>query len=51
MGNHFFDFWFFKYYVIKKGFLDGKEGLIFATLKAQYKFNTLAKIIESESNA
>ena len=44
-------FWFFKYYVIKKGFLDGKEGLIFATLKAQYKFNTLAKIIESESNA
>ncbi|QDP84657.1 glycosyltransferase family 2 protein [Chryseobacterium sp. SNU WT5] len=39
-------FWFFKYYFIKKGFLDGKEGLIFAILKSQYKFATLAKLVE-----
>lgn len=43
-------FWFIKYYFIKKGFLDGKKGLIFAGLKSQYKFNTLAKIVESKSN-
>ncbi len=42
-------FWFFKYYILKKGFLDGKEGLIFAKLKAQYKFNSLAKLVESRS--
>lgn len=39
-------FWFFKYYFIKKGFLDGKRGFIFACLKAQYKFSCLAKIYE-----
>lgn len=39
-------FWFFKYYIIKKGFLDGKEGFIFAVLKSQYKFSTLAKLVE-----
>lgn len=38
--------WFFKYYFLKKGFLDGKEGFIFAVLKSQYKFLTLSKIIE-----
>lgn len=39
-------FWFVKYYFIKRGFLDGKKGFIFATLKAQYKFSCLAKIYE-----
>ena len=38
--------WFIKYYILKKGFLDGKSGFIFAYLKAQYKFLTLAKIFE-----
>ncbi|WP_226063093.1 glycosyltransferase family 2 protein [Kaistella polysaccharea] len=41
-------FWFIKFYFLKQGFLDGKEGLIFASLKAQYKFNTLAKILEAK---
>lgn len=41
--------WFFKYYFIKKGFLDGKEGFIFSCLKAQYKFSTLAKLIENQN--
>lgn len=39
--------WFFKFYILKKGFLDGTEGFIFAKLKAQYKFNTLSKISEA----
>lgn len=39
-------FWFIKYYFIKKGFLDGKKGFIFACLKAQYKFCSLAKTYE-----
>ena len=43
-------FWFVKYYFIKRGFLDGKEGLIFAVLKSQYKFNTLSKIFEHQLN-
>ena len=42
--------WFFKYYILKKGFLDGKEGFIFAVLKSQYKFLTLAKLIEYQKN-
>lgn len=42
-------FWFFKYYIIKKGFLDGKEGFIFAVLKSQYKFLTLSKIFEHQN--
>lgn len=42
--------WFVKYYIIKGGFLDGKKGYIFAQLKAQYKFNTLAKIYEYQQN-
>ncbi|ADY53327.1 glycosyl transferase family 2 [Pseudopedobacter saltans DSM 12145] len=37
-------FWFFKYYVIKQGFKDGKAGFLFAALKARYKFLTLAKL-------
>jgi glycosyltransferase involved in cell wall biosynthesis len=41
-------FWFFKYYFIKKGILDGKKGFIFAVLKSQYKFLTLAKIYEQQ---
>lgn len=39
-------FWFFKFYFIKQGFRDGKEGFIFAVLKSQYKFLTLSKLIE-----
>lgn len=39
-------FWFFKYYFLKQGFRDGKEGFIFACLKSQYKFLTLSKLIE-----
>lgn len=42
-------FWFFKYYFIKQGFRDGKEGFIFACLKSQYKFLTLSKLIEYKS--
>lgn len=41
--------WFFKFYVLKKGFLDGKAGFVFAALKAQYKFLTIAKIFENNS--
>lgn len=41
--------WFFKYYFIKQGFRDGKAGFIFAVLKAQYKFLTLAKLIEHKN--
>lgn len=42
-------FWFVKYYFLKKGFLDGKQGLIFAVLKSHYKFNSLAKMVEAKS--
>lgn len=42
--------WFFKYYFLKQGFRDGKEGFIFAVLKAQYKFLTLAKLIEFQKS-
>lgn len=38
-------FWFFKFYILKKGFKDGKAGFIFAVLKARYKFLTLAKMM------
>lgn len=41
-------FWFVKYFFIKRGFLDGKKGFIFACLKAQYKFISLAKIYENQ---
>lgn len=41
-------FWFFKYYILKKGILDGKAGFLFASLKSQYKFLTLAKIYENQ---
>lgn len=40
-------FRFFKFYIIKGGFLDGKAGLIYASLNAFYKFTTIAKIWES----
>ena len=41
-------FWFLKYYFMKGGIRDGKEGFIFSILKAQYKLNTLAKVFESQ---
>lgn len=34
---------FVKHYFIKKGFLDGVPGFLFATTKAHYKFYTVAK--------
>ena len=39
---------FFKIYVMKKGFLDGMTGFIFAVLHSQYKFIQHAKLYESE---
>ena len=49
-GKLFFSplFWFFKYYFIKGGILDGKEGFIFSCLKSHYKFSTLAKMYENK---
>lgn len=38
--------WFFKFYFLKKGWMDGKEGFIFSALKAHYKFASLAKVYE-----
>lgn len=38
---------FFKAYFIKRGFLDGIPGLIYATIGAIYKFLTLAKLYEA----
>ncbi len=43
-------FRFFKCYILKKGFLDGKRGFIFAVLKAQYKFSCLAKLYEYQQS-
>lgn len=39
-------FRFFKSYVIKRGFLDGRAGLIHAMLDAVYQFSVVAKLIE-----
>ena len=39
-------FRFFKSYVIKRGFLDGRAGLIHAMLDAVYQFAVVAKLIE-----
>lgn len=41
-------FRFFKSYVLKGGFRDGKAGLAYAGLKAMYKFATIVKIQESQ---
>lgn len=42
-------FRFFKSYILKGGFRDGKEGFIHAGLDALYKFITLSKQIERQS--
>lgn len=42
-------FRFFKFYIIKGGILDGKAGLLFASLNAIYKYTTIAKVWESAS--
>lgn len=42
--------WFVKFYFVKQGFRDGKEGFIFAILKSQYKFLTLSKLIEHKKS-
>ena len=39
---------FFKIYFMKKGFLDGMTGFIFAVLHSQYKFIQHAKLYEKE---
>ena len=43
-------FRFFKSYVLKRGFLDGKAGLIHALLDAHYQFVIVAKLIEERKN-
>ena len=40
-------FRFFKSYIIKRGFLDGKPGLIHAFLDAAYQFDIVAKLMEN----
>lgn len=44
-------FRFFRAYVLKGGFRDGKAGFVNASLGAIYKFATIAKIWESRVNA
>jgi len=41
-------FVFFKFYILKGGFRDGKSGFIFSKLKAFYKFISIAKILENK---
>jgi glycosyltransferase involved in cell wall biosynthesis len=43
-------FRFFKSYILKGGFRDGKVGIVIACLSAFYKFVTIAKIWESKIN-
>lgn len=42
-------FRFFKMYILKKGFLDGKPGLIYALFNSFYKILTIAKVWEREA--
>lgn len=44
-------FRFFKVYILKGGFLDGKYGVIYAMQEAYYKSVVLSKIIEARQNA
>lgn len=44
-------FRFFKAYVLKKGFLDGKAGLVNALIQAVYQIVTVGKIIENEKRS
>ena len=41
-------FRFFKYYILKGGFRDGKAGFVYACLNAIYKYMTIVKIWEKE---
>lgn len=43
-------FRFFKSYILKGGFRDGKAGLAYAGLNAMYKFATVVKLMESNLN-
>ena len=43
-------FRFFKSYVLKRGFLDGKPGLIHALLDAHYQFVIVSKLIEERKS-
>lgn len=42
-------FRFLKSYILKGGFLEGKEGFIYATLNSYYKYLTIAKMLENQS--
>ena len=42
---------FFKMYILKRGFLDGKPGLIYALMNSFYKIVTIAKIWEKQRQA
>lgn len=42
-------FRFFKSYIMKRGFLDGKEGFIYACLEGFYQFVTVAKMMEQRT--
>jgi hypothetical protein len=44
-------FHFFQLYIFKGGFLDGKEGFIYACLIAFYKYLIVAKMIEQQKTA
>lgn len=44
-------FRFFKFYILKGGFRDGKAGLAYAGLNAFYKYATIAKIWEAQVQA
>lgn len=39
---------FFRMYILKRAYKDGKAGLIYALLNTFYKFTTMAKVIESK---
>lgn len=43
-------FRFFKSYILKRGFLDGKPGLIHALLDAHYQFVIVSKLIEERTS-
>ena len=42
---------FFKHYIVKRGFLDGWQGFIIASVSFQYTFSRYAKLIEKKEKA
>ncbi len=51
IGKLFFrpTFRFFKSYILKRGFIDGKPGLIYSLLQASYQFFIVAKLMERKN--